>query len=49
MESIVWRSVGAVDPLKLVEARNQAHHAMQLPACLGSHCLRPLSRGLWPY
>ena len=32
MESAVWRPVGAVDPLKLVEARNQAHHAVQLPA-----------------
>ena len=32
MESAAWRPVGAVDPLKLVEARNQAHHAMQLPA-----------------
>lgn len=31
-ESAVWRPVGAVDPLTLVEARNQAHHAMQLPA-----------------
>jgi hypothetical protein len=31
-KSIVWRSVGAVDPLSLVEARNQAHHALQLPA-----------------
>ena len=35
-ESIVWRSVGAVDPLALVEARNQAHHALQLPAMAAS-------------
>ncbi|NER78696.1 MAG: hypothetical protein F6K42_03785 [Leptolyngbya sp. SIO1D8] len=31
-ESAAWRPVGAVDPLTLVEARNQAHHALQLPA-----------------
>ncbi|MEO0534827.1 MAG: hypothetical protein AAF215_13300 [Cyanobacteria bacterium P01_A01_bin.123] len=31
-QSAAWRPVGAVDPLKLVEARNQAHHALQLPA-----------------
>lgn len=27
-----WRPIGAVDPVQLVEARNQAHHALQLPA-----------------
>ncbi|MEM9451584.1 MAG: hypothetical protein AAGA75_24045 [Cyanobacteria bacterium P01_E01_bin.6] len=32
MESIAWRPVSAVDPLALVEARNQAHHALQIPA-----------------
>lgn len=32
MTKAVWRTVGAVDPLELVEARNQAHHALQLPA-----------------
>lgn len=26
-----WRPVGAIDPRELVEARNQAHHAMQIP------------------
>ena len=31
-ESTAWRPVGAVAPLTLVEARNQAHHALQLPA-----------------
>jgi hypothetical protein len=31
-ESFDWRPVGAVDPLSLVEARNQAHHALQIPA-----------------
>lgn len=31
-DSAVWRPVGAVDPLSMVEARNQAHHALQLPA-----------------
>ncbi|NEQ48322.1 MAG: hypothetical protein F6K00_34240 [Leptolyngbya sp. SIOISBB] len=32
VESIAWRPVGAVDPCSLVEARNQAHHALQIPA-----------------
>lgn len=31
-EPTVWRPVGAVNPLQLVDARNQAHHAMQIPA-----------------
>jgi len=35
-ESIAWRPVGAVNPLTLVEARNQAHHALQLPAMAAS-------------
>lgn len=32
MTTATWRTVGAVDPLALVEARNQAHHALQLHA-----------------